>query len=120
MDRTTRVVFGRTAVVSTALGAAMWLASSPAAAADATVGVGATTTVPPAQAAPPPPPPPAPAPAAGPAAPGVSEQEMWTGHLAVGWYGVPTLPLGVADQAAPGGGSINVPVIGARYWATPM
>jgi hypothetical protein len=86
-------------------GCLVLFASSGAMAQDATVGVGAQTSVPPHP------------PAAAANLPAGSEHDMFVGHLAFGWYGTRAVPVGPFTPAAPG---LATPVVGVRYWATPM
>src|SRR5262249_14674612 len=44
----------------------------------------------------------------------VADHDLWIGHLGVGWFGSRDVPVG--SVAAP----VSTPVVGVRYWATPM
>lgn len=117
--------------LSAGLAVGLALVASRGFAQDATVGAGAHTAVPPAgaPAAPPPAPPPPPA-AAAPApaavapvaAPGGDDHDLWIGHVGVGWFGTTAVPDGSLGGLTPAGAqnAVNVPVVGIRYWATPM
>jgi hypothetical protein len=50
---------------------------------------------------------------------------MWIGHLGIGWLGTRQVPLGnavlaPAAVAAPGMDLINTPIVGVRYWLSPI
>jgi hypothetical protein len=47
---------------------------------------------------------------------------MWIGHLGVGWLGTAPVPIGTAVAGAPVAAiaQINTPIVGVRYWLSPM
>jgi hypothetical protein len=87
-------------------GCVAFFVASTATAQDATVGVGAQTTVPPHP------------PAAAANMPAGSEHDLFVGHLAFGWYGTRPVPVGSFMPGIPA--LLQTPVVGVRYWATPM
>jgi hypothetical protein len=53
-----------------------------------------------------------------PAPAGGSDHDMFVGHMAFGWFGTRGVPVGPGTVAAPA--LQQTPVVGIRYWATPM
>jgi hypothetical protein len=53
-----------------------------------------------------------------PAPAGGSDHDMFIGHMAFGYYGTRGVPVGPGTAAAPA--VQQTPVVGIRYWATPM
>lgn len=48
------------------------------------------------------------------------DHDKFVGHFAVGYMGVNALPIGAGSPTAPTLGTVNAPVIGARYWLQQM
>jgi len=47
---------------------------------------------------------------------GGSDHDMVVGHVGFGWFGTRDIPVGPVGVAAP----LSTPVVGVRYWLTPM